>query len=206
MSLKAIESRGKRELGGKYESTLEQAVSVARRATESLSVLGTATLRLLEGSKRRVGRVDVHELLQSALALFKPFLDGREVEVKKVLAPGSPYLKGTEAAVESIVTNLLTNSLAAFERAEVKRRTIEIRTAVLNSRLVVEVLDNGPGIIGIEADDIWLPGCTTKPGGTGLGLTIVRDATRDLGGSVAVDEHGELGGATLRIELPILGV
>lgn len=206
MSLKAIESRGKRELGGKYESTLEQAVSVARRATESLSVLGTATLRLLEGSKRRVGRVDVHELLQSVLALFKPFLDGREVEVKKVLAPGSPYLKGTEAAVESIVTNLLTNSLAAFERAEVKRRTIEIRTAVLNSRLVVEVLDNGPGIIGIEADDIWLPGCTTKPGGTGLGLTIVRDATRDLGGSVAVDEHGELGGATLRIELPILGV
>jgi len=206
MALKAIESRGKRKFGEEYEPILAQPILLARRATESLSVLGTATLRLLEGNKRRVGRVDIHELLLSVIALFKPFLDGRDVDVKKTLVPGSPYLKGTEAAVESIVTNLLTNSLAAFERTAVKKRTIEIRTVVRNSRLVVEVLDNGPGIIGIDADEIWLPGYTTKVGGTGLGLTIVRDAARDLGGSVAVEDHGELGGATFRIELPILGV
>ncbi|MFI5363999.1 MAG: ATP-binding protein [Candidatus Binatia bacterium] len=114
IALKTIESRGKRELGERYESILAQAISVARRATESLSVLGTATLRLLEGSKRRVGRVDVHERLDSVLALFKPFLDGRQVDVKKTLAAGSPYLKGTEAAVESIVTILLTNIIDAI--------------------------------------------------------------------------------------------
>ncbi|MFI5364000.1 MAG: ATP-binding protein [Candidatus Binatia bacterium] len=81
-----------------------------------------------------------------------------------------------------------------------------MRTTVTSGRLHLDVLDNGPGIVGIDANEIWLPGYTTKPGGTGLGLTIVRDAAQDLGGSVAVEERGELGGATFHIELPILGV
>ena len=52
---------------------------------------------------------------------------------------------------------------------------------------------------------VWLPGVTTRPNGTGLGLTIVRDAVLDLGGSVDAVEQGELGGAEILIELPILG-
>jgi C4-dicarboxylate-specific signal transduction histidine kinase len=39
-----------------------------------------------------------------------------------------------------------------------------------------------------------------------LGLTIVRDAVTDLGGRVDAIEKGELGGAEIIIELPILGV
>ncbi|GAG05310.1 unnamed protein product, partial [marine sediment metagenome] len=45
----------------------------------------------------------------------------------------------------------------------------------------------------------------TRPNGTGLGLTIVRDTVTDLGGTVDALEKGELGGAEFIIELPILG-
>jgi len=205
MALKLIESKGKRELADRYETTLQQPVSIARRYTESLPVLGSATLRLLEGAKRRVGRVDVHDALLSVLALLQPFIAGREITVETKFAKGAPYLNGTEAAIESILSNLLTNSMSALERGGTKERKIEIRTALHPGKIILEVLDNGPGIEGLEPSEIWLPGYTTKVGGTGLGLTIVRDATRDLGGEVAVEERGELGGATLRIELPILG-
>lgn len=67
------------------------------------------------------------------------------------------------------------------------------------------MLDNGPGIRGINVSDIWLPGETTYPNGTGLGLTIVRDTVQDLGGSVDAVGQGELGGAEIIIQLPILG-
>ena len=69
----------------------------------------------------------------------------------------------------------------------------------------LRVLDNGPGIVGISKDDIWLPGETTRKNGTGLGLTIVRDTVSDLSGRVDAVERGEIGGAEIIVELPIIG-
>ena len=68
------------------------------------------------------------------------------------------------------------------------------------------VSDNGPGIDGINKRDIWLPGRTTRKNGTGLGLTIVRDASEDLGGEVDAEQRGDLGGADIMVQLPILRV
>lgn len=206
MALNSIEHRAKKELGAvDYGKKLADPVDIARRATKSLSVLGEATLKLLESSKRRTARVDVHASIKSVVGVFDPFIKGRDVDLSVEYGSGAPYLKGTEASVESIVTNLLNNSLTAFESSSTSKRRIEIKTKVDTKAMMIEVMDNGPGINGIDRDDIWLPGYTTKKGGTGLGLTIVRDAAKDLGGSVVVEEKGSLGGATFRVNLPILG-
>jgi len=50
-----------------------------------------------------------------------------------------------------------------------------------------------------------LPGVTTTPGGTGFGLTIVKDSVRDMGGKVKAIGNGELGGAEFLVELPLSG-
>jgi len=65
-------------------------------------------------------------------------------------------------------------------------------------------MDNGPGIEGIRLREIWLPGRTTRKNGTGLGLTIVRDAALDLGGTVSAKASGPLGGAEIIVSLPII--
>ena len=85
--------------------------------------------------------------------------------------------------------------MAAFEDAGTRRRIIQINSQISGDRWQLSVSDNGPGIVGIPMTDIWLPGETTRKHGTGLGLTIVRDAAKDLGGSVRAIEKGELGGA-----------
>jgi C4-dicarboxylate-specific signal transduction histidine kinase len=54
----------------------------------------------------------------------------------------------------------------------------------------------------VAIDDIWLPGRTTREDGTGLGLTIVKDVTRDMRGEVSAKAEGELGGAEFTVELP----
>lgn len=205
ISLKAIETIGKKHLTERDFQKLSKPVGLVRKRIAAMAVLGAATLKLLSSSKRRVGRVDLHPVLLSALEVLQPFCSGREVTVDVVFSDGNPYLNGTEAGVESILTNLLNNSLAAFEGAGVSSRRIEVRTLVAERTFTLEVSDNGRGIIGIDMDDIWLPGHTTRSGGTGLGLTIVRDSARDLGGTVTAESQGLLGGATLRVELPILG-
>ena len=159
----------------------------------------------MDWSKRRVGRVTIHKTIENVLQIFEPFLVGRDVTVEMDFCDGSPFLQGSEAAIESILTNLLNNGLAAFERAGTTNRRIVFRTRLTDRYVQIAVLDNGPGIDGIAIKDIWLPGQSTEPNGTGLGLTIVRDTVRDLGGSVSAKEVGELGGAEFTVDLPILG-
>jgi signal transduction histidine kinase len=205
-SAHTIERRGKQDLGNKYEPRLKRSVDAILNSVSTLGVLSTTTLSLIAHEKRRAGRVDVHKTIERVCDMFVPFLRGRDVQWSgPEFCAGAPYLRGTEAAVESIVTNLLNNSLAAFEAAGTAKRQIAIRTEILDSVLILRVLDSGPGIQGVSKKDIWLPGVTTRPNGTGLGLTIVRDAVLDLGGSVDAVEESELGGAEILIELPILG-
>ena len=205
-SIGAIQRRAKKALDGQYDRLLKRPVESIVKSVDALAVLGSATLSLVEYEKRRVGRVEIHAIIEGVLKTFKPFLDDRDVVAKTELCPGNPYLRGSDAAIESIITNLLNNSLAAFERSNTTERTILVRTTIEGSVLILKVLDNGLGIREISVKDIWLPGKTTKRNGTGLGLAIVRDTVMDLGGAVDAVARGELGGAEIIIELPILGV
>ena len=204
-SIAAIDRRAKEHFGELYETVFKRPINGIRRAVGSLTVLSTTTLKLLDHEKRRTARVDLHELLNDVLLTYRPFFRGRDVEVVKNLASGTPFLRGQRASVESIVTNLLNNSVAAFEDAGTQRRIIEISSHISEHHWSLSVSDSGPGITAIRKSDIWLPGRTTRKHGTGLGLTIVRDAVNDLGGKVEALEHGPLGGAVLTVHLPILG-
>jgi len=202
----AVERRARRATGqDSYADRIAEPVNAIRRAVDNLGVLSSATLRLLQADKRRATRVEVNEVVAQVLRTFDPFLRGRDVTVRVQYSPGTPYLRGSEAALESIVTNLLNNSLVAFERATSPDRRIDITTEIRGDLLLLVVSDNGPGIEGIGLEDIWLPGETTSVGGTGLGLAIVHDATSDLGGIARAVAHGPLAGAEFTIELPILG-
>jgi len=205
-SLNAIERRAKKELRERYAGLLQKPVDNISRAVESLAVLGRAVLRLLDHGKRRTGRVDLHRVIVTVIEMFEPFLAGRDVTLKQDLCEGAPYLRGNDAAIESILANLLNNSLAAFVAGGGSERRVRVRTEIEGQFWFLRVSDSGPGFQDISLEDIWLPGQTTRPGGTGLGLTIVRDAAKDLGGTVEAFTSSDLGGAEVLIRLPILGV
>ena len=204
-AIKTIERRGRKHLGQEYDSTIGNQVSTILRSTDSLKVLGNVTMSLLDHEKRRLTRVDIHDTILRVVEMFRPFLDERHVKVIPQFEEGSPYLRGSEAAVESIITNLINNSVVWLEGNHSGHRQIIVRTRFAVGIISIRVMDNGPGIKNISKNDIWLPGESTRPNGTGLGLTIVHDTVNDLGGNVDALENGEIGGAEVIIELPILG-
>ena len=69
--------------------------------------------------------------------------------------------------------------------------------------VAIKVQDNGPGITKLALEEIWIGGKTTTEKGTGLGLTIVKNVVEELRGSVQAEAHGDLGGASFTINLPI---
>jgi signal transduction histidine kinase len=205
LNMDTVERRGSREFGDKFNSLLGPPLAGMRRAIKSVAVLGSVTLRLVEADKRRLRRVDLHEVISDVLKTLDPFFEQREVHVDPALGSGKPFLRTSEAAIESILTNLLSNSLIAFEDVMVDKREISISTNVEDGSVIIDLADNGPGISAPTVADIWLPGYTTRVHGTGLGLTIVHDAVNDMGGKIDVLRSGRLGGAEFVISLPILG-
>ena len=204
--IKSIRTRSKKYLSEDiYTKKLQNPIDLIIRSIDSLRVLGNVTLSLIDHEKRRNSQVDIHKVIQTVIELFQPFLKTRETQIITEFGTGQPYLRGSIAAMESVITNLFNNSLFAFERNPPGERRIIIRTFIFTKSIEIHVLDNGPGIEGISIQDIWLPGQTTTKNGTGLGLTIARDAITDLGGKVDAVAKGELGGAEIIIYLPILG-
>lgn len=203
---RTIERRAKKELDGRYSEALEKPISYIIRAADALKTFGDVTDTLLDRRKRRPGRVDIRDVVTTLIKLFEPLFQEAGIECHAEFDDHMPYLLGTVAALESVIANLMTNSLNAFnsETAKPRDRRIIIRTLSSRKSVTVTVLDSGPGIRGLEIKDIWLPGQTTTPGGTGLGLTIVRDVVADLGGTVTAVPSGEMGGAEVAIELPVI--
>jgi len=202
-----IENIGKKVLGEKYEQYLGEPVKKLYQVSKSLLRFSNFPLHLLKREKRRTGVVDVHSVIDDIVALFQPFFDEGEIQVIQEKFDTKPCIYGSDALLEAIITNLITNSINAFnvEGGRIEERKVIIRTEIKGSNLNIKFLDNGSGINNIKIDEIWLPGKTTREGGTGLGLTIVRDSVTDLGGSVDAIPKGELGGAEFIVELTLIG-
>jgi signal transduction histidine kinase len=201
---RAVEKRGKQLLGESYQKELGNRVDLILAAGERISVLVELPRRLLEASKRRRRTLAVHAAISETVDLLRPILDEHGVDLEIDLEDGVPQIVGTIAAVESIVANLITNSIHALDSKPKGNRRLLVRTESDNGSISLLVSDNGPGIQKVGVDEIFLPGETTTKNGIGLGLTIVRDAVMSLDGSVSARSSGELGGAEFLVELPIL--
>ncbi|MEQ9372353.1 MAG: ATP-binding protein [Coleofasciculus chthonoplastes F3-SA18-01] len=205
---KRIEKKGQELLGNvRYKESLSPPVAMLYNVSRSLLSFSNFPLHLLKREKRRTGRVDVSSAIDDIIELFEPFLEKSKIEIIKNNSDTQPFIRGSTALLEAIITNLLTNAINALlvEGSRTKGRQILISTEIIESYVQIKILDNGLGIRDINLNDIWLPGQTTKPEGTGLGLTIVKDSVTDLGGKVQAIAQGELGGAEFIIKLPLVG-
>lgn len=201
-----IEHRSRGALGVAYQTTVGGPLLLLHRAARALRSFVRLPLTLLQREKRRIRRIDVHQAIDDVLELFGPFLADSDVTVKTEFVDASLKVHGRVASLEAILANLITNAIGAFQRSgTLEGREILIGTVESGDHLLLSVRDNGPGVRGIARKDIWSPGHTTTLGGTGIGLTIVRDEAADLGGRAYIMPDTEQGGAEFVVELPLLG-
>ena len=110
------------------------------------------------------------------------------------------------AQIEDAVLNLIINAIEAVEgdgevRIRVTRRPSD-RAEGVEDEAIVEVSDDGRGISEEDLARIFNPFFTTRPGGTGIGLSSVRRIVRAHGGGVEVESSAGQG-STFTLYLPI---
>lgn len=141
--------------------------------------------------------IEVVTLLQSAVVLVEAEWQSQGIRFSIEVPPGLPAVEGDEELLRQALLNLIQNACQAMPRAGV----VTVGARVESHTLCIEVADEGVGIAPEEVERIFTLYYTTRPEGTGIGLSVVYRIVQMHDGSI--DVRSELGrGTTMTMRLP----
>jgi signal transduction histidine kinase len=142
--------------------------------------------------------VDVAAGLRDTVAIMAPRAGAKGVNLTLDAEPNVPPVPAVVSDLNQVWTNLIENAIDAV--GDSGRIEVTVRREL--DRVVVRVIDDGPGMAPDVISRVFDPFFTTKaPGeGMGLGLEIARQLLRRYGGEIAADS--EPGRTEFRVSLP----
>jgi nitrogen fixation/metabolism regulation signal transduction histidine kinase len=160
---------------------------------------------------------------QPALFYVEPFLERMAMlcnyEVEISVSPKDLLAYADESLLSHVVTNLLKNAVEAFKEKEREDkqecRSADLQTASskktfirlqayanAQESIIIDVSNNAGLIPDDIASHIFIPFFTTKPEGSGIGLSLSRQIMRVSGGSLSLLQDKAQGITTFRIIIP----
>ena len=152
---------------------------------------------------------------QPALFYVEPFLErmsmlcNHKVEIE--VEPKDLLAYADESLIAHVVTNLLKNAVEAIKDSDTsdgesttsKKSFIKV-SAYTNAQeaIIIDVTNNAGLIPDDVASHIFIPFFTTKPEGSGIGLSLSRQIMRVSGGSLSLHQDKEENTTTFRIVIP----
>lgn len=132
----------------------------------------------------------VNKLLSNIKGLFTEELKSKKIQCAISIEPSSLELSADEKLIEQVIINLVKNAIQAVEQNE--EPEIHLK-AFLNKRgrITIQVIDNGQGILPDVLDKIFIPFFTTKPQGSGIGLSLSKQILRLHGGNIGAYSNPE---------------
>jgi len=197
------------ERGDAMHPQLGKAIERIAEQVQRAQTIIDHTLAYASGNSRGVVSADFGCAARDAVRVLAPLFDKTDIEVEQCRTPVPANVGLCQIEAEQVLVNILRN---AAESIEARRETgwqgrghIAIRLDIAENTLRCVISDNGAGLSGDLARVAFQQFFTTKPrNGTGLGLHICRQVLAKIGGTVELSP-GEVEGARVTIELPLLG-
>ena len=162
-------------------------------------------LSAIEGraSLERVEEVDFRTIVGRALVQARPLSEVARVFLGEITDSTPVMVRGDSFILRAAVTNLLENAIDFSPVGS----TIEVDLHVASGRVVLAIRDHGSGIPDYAREKIFerfysLRHLSAMRKGTGLGLTLVKEAAELHGGSICLDPASG-GGTVARFSLPL---
>ncbi|MEM1205164.1 MAG: ATP-binding protein [Acidobacteriota bacterium] len=162
---------------------------------ESLNRFVTSYSRLARLPAPRLRPLPAGPLLRRVLSM--------EIRRPVRLVPGPEVTVEADGdQLEQLLINLVKNAVEAAEETDGE---VEVRWRRPAGRLVVDVLDTGPGLANTQ--NLFVPFFTTKPGGSGIGLVLCRQIAEAHGGTLELSNRDDVEtGCVARLSLPLVPV
>jgi len=180
----------------------EETVLELKILSDQIDRIARTVRLLLDFSRQRNMSKEIFQLsdiIRTVAALFEQSFKEKGIKIELNISNNLPSITANPDQFQELMVNLFENARDALS----KNNRLNISVISNGKSLIITMEDDGPGL-GEKPERIFEPFYTTKPYGTGLGLTIVRKICESAGGKITAknrfeDEHG----ASFRIELSV---
>jgi C4-dicarboxylate-specific signal transduction histidine kinase len=145
--------------------------------------------------------VDLNEVIRGMVALLRGEATRYSVSIRTDLAAPPPFVMGDRVQLQQVMMNLIMNGTDAMKDVEGTRELAIKSQPADNEECLVSVSDTGVGLPAQQADQIFNAFFTTKPHGTGMGLSISRSIVESHGGRLWAGSNAPRG-ASFYFTLP----
>jgi signal transduction histidine kinase len=168
--------------------------------TRATDIISRLQLQFQKGSSKRE-LVDVNEMIREMIALLESEAKQYKILVLTVLSADLPQVMGDRVQLQQVLMNLMINSIDAMKSVDGMRELAIKSERADNEQLKVSVSDTGIGLPPQQEEQIFNAFYTTKPHGTGMGLSISRSIIESHGGRLwAAGRPGR--GSTFQFTVP----
>jgi C4-dicarboxylate-specific signal transduction histidine kinase len=160
-------------------------VNDGTRAAEIVS----RTRQVFEKSAPHRQPVDIDEVIRETIILLNGEAARHAISIRQLLAAGFPEVMGDRIQLQQVVMNLVMNSIEALKEVEGARHLLVKSQRTSDDEVLVSVSDSGIGLPPQGAEQLFDTFFTTKPHGTGMGLSISRSIVESHGGRLWAEPH-----------------
>jgi PAS domain S-box-containing protein len=144
---------------------------------------------------------DLNAAINEVVGLTRSITIKNGVSVETRLAEGLLPIQGDRVQLQQVLLNLIINAVDAMGSIDAGERELWISTSQDRNCVLVAVGDSGPGINLEHRERVFQSFYTTKPGGTGMGLSVCRSIIDAHGGRLWADTN-QPRGSVFRFTLP----
>lgn len=172
-------------------------VQIVKEETARLDSIVTEFLEFARPPLPVFRPYSINELVESTLILVHKETAASNVDVVKDLSTDLPLTPMDPDQIRQVLLNLFLNAVQAMPNGG----TLTVKSYLTRQRVVVEVADDGVGVKEVDRERIFDPFFSTKPNGTGMGLSISYQLVENHKGVLSVRVNPKQG-MTFCLELP----
>lgn len=167
---------------------ISNALQTIRNRSEGLSNFVDAYRNLTRIPRPNFQIFPIQGLFERIIMLMRTQAAAGKVDLRSEIRPASLELTADPELVEQVLINLAFNAIQAVAEQPEARVILSARMDE-RGRVLIQVEDNGPGILPEVLDKIFIPFFTTKKGGSGIGLSLSRQIMRLHRGTISVQSE-----------------
>ena len=181
----------KKEADAESLDDVHQALQTIQKRSQGLLHFVDSYRNLTSIPKPKFQIFSVKEIFTRVEKLMQANIKEKAISFKVNIEPQSLKLTADPELIEQVLINLLLNAFQALDGQENAEIELEARLDG-RGKIIIQVIDNGPGIEQENMEKIFIPFYSTKEGGSGIGLSLSRQIMRLHRGTISAHSKPNL--------------
>lgn len=178
-----------KEFGGKNDDEFDDislGISTIRKRSENLLKFADTYRQLAKVSMTSFSKFYIRDLFEGVEILLENQIEQQNIEFDVIIKDFELMIEGDMVLIEQVLINLIINAIDAVK----SQQSPKIMLSVFQNnqqQTIIEVRDNGVGMSDELMDKIFVPFFTSKPNGSGIGLSLSKQIMALHKGTITVN-------------------